>query len=64
VSLGVTVGQLMTNLFTASVDCLLFCYLLEKRNGVEYSTNEIKKHLEDLYNKEEEVEEVKEMYEL
>jgi hypothetical protein len=45
VSLGVVVGQLMTNLFTASLDCLLFCFLLEKKNGVEYSRNEIKKHL-------------------
>lgn len=64
VSLGVVVGQLMANIFTASVDCLLFCFLLEKKNGIEFSTNDIKKHLEDAYNKEEEVEEVKEMYEL
>jgi hypothetical protein len=64
VSLGVVLGQLMSNLFTASLDCLLFCFLLEKKNGVEYSTNEIKKHLEELYNKEEEIEEVNEMYEL
>jgi hypothetical protein len=55
VSLGIVVGQLMSNLFTASVDCLLFCFLLEKKNGIEYSPNEIKKNLEDLYNKEDEI---------
>jgi hypothetical protein len=64
VSLGIVVGQLLGNLYTAAVDCLLFCYLLEKKNGTEYSNNEVKKVLEELYNKEEEVEEVTEMYEL
>ena len=35
--LGVVIGQIMCNLFTASLDCLLFCYLLEKKNGVDFS---------------------------
>ena len=36
-ALGVVIGQIMCNLFTASLDCLLFCYLLEKKNGVDFS---------------------------
>lgn len=62
--LGIMVGQLMGNLYTAAVDCLLFCYLLEKKNGTEFSNNEVKKILEELYNEEEEVGEVREMYEV
>lgn len=44
--MGIVIGQIMSNIFTASIDCLLFCFLLEKKHGVEYSENEIKKVLE------------------
>lgn len=30
--IGLVVGSLFTNLFTASVDCLLFCYLMERKS--------------------------------
>jgi hypothetical protein len=44
--IGVLVGQIMSNIFTVSIDCLLFCFLIEKKNGGEASVNEIKKVIE------------------
>jgi hypothetical protein len=33
--LGLVVGSLYSNIFTAAIDCLLFCYLMEKKNMIE-----------------------------
>lgn len=33
-ALGLVIGQLLSNILSASVDCLLFCFLAEKREGV------------------------------
>ena len=45
VALGLCVGQNLTNVFGTAADTILFCFLMEKRGGVEVSTNEIKKAL-------------------
>jgi hypothetical protein len=47
--IGVLIGQILSNIFTVSIDCLLFCFLVEKKNGVEASTNEVKKVIEEIY---------------
>lgn len=43
--LGMMIGLIMSNIFSASVDCLLFCFLLERKKGVESSNNPVKKKL-------------------
>lgn len=45
IALGLCVGQSMSNIFGTTADTVLFCFLMEKRGGVEVSTNEIKKSL-------------------
>ena len=54
--IGLVVGSLFANLFTAPIDCLLFCYLMERKslaNGqpIERGQNEldIKEVLDNLY---------------
>ena len=54
--IGLVIGSLFSNLFTAAIDCILFCYLMERKNlgegdQIERVQNEleIKKVLDDCY---------------
>ena len=33
--IGLVVGSLLANLYTAAIDCLLFCYLMERKSMIE-----------------------------
>ena len=32
--IGLVIGSLFANLFTGAIDCLLFCYLMERKNMI------------------------------
>lgn len=35
-------GSMLANMYTTSLDCLIFCFILEKRNNVQNPNNEVK----------------------
>ena len=58
------VGSIFSNLYTSALDCMVFCFLLEKTNNVTNTKNEVKDILEQLFNDDElESEEKVEMWE-
>ncbi len=61
---SLVVGSIFSNMYTSAVDCLIFCYLLEKKKNVANTKNEVEDILEQLYNDDElGSEEVVEMFE-
>ena len=40
--ISIILGAIQANMYTAALDCLIFCFLLEKKSNVENTKNDVK----------------------